>query len=37
MGLSGLTIVFNKFYHMQWMPKVIYEPEIHFILSIFKK
>ena len=25
MGLSGLTIVFGKFYHLQWLPKYLYD------------
>ena len=35
MGLSGLTVVFNKFYHMQWMPKVIYDVLLFFTLGLF--
>lgn len=35
MGFSGLTIVFGKFYHMQWMPKYIYEVLLHFTFSLF--
>lgn len=35
MGLSGLTIVFSKFYHMQWMPKFLYDGLLFFTLGIF--
>ena len=35
MGLSGLTVVFNKFYHMQWMPKVIYDVLLFFTMGLF--
>ena len=35
MGLSGLTIVFGKFYHMQWMPKIFYDSLIFFTLGLF--
>jgi tellurite resistance protein len=35
MGLAGLTIVFAKFYHMQWMPKVFYEILLFFTLFVF--
>ena len=35
MGLSGLTVVFNKFYHMQWMPKVFYDVSLFFTLGLF--
>lgn len=35
MGLSGLTIVFSKFYHMQWMPKIFYDVSLFFTLSLF--
>ena len=35
MGLSGLTIVFGKFYHMQWMPKIFYDVFIFFTLGLF--
>lgn len=35
MGLSGLTIVFGKFYHMQWMPKLFYDGLLFFTLALF--
>lgn len=35
MGLSGLTIVFGKFYHMQWMPKIFYDIFIFFTFALF--
>ncbi len=25
MGLSGLAVVLNKFYHLQWLPKIFYD------------
>ena len=35
MGLSGLAIVFGKFYHMQWMPKIFYDSFLFITLSLF--
>ena len=35
MGLSGLTIVFAKFYHMQWMPKIIYDSLLFLTFGLF--
>ncbi|PLX11362.1 MAG: C4-dicarboxylate ABC transporter [Marinilabiliales bacterium] len=35
MGLSGLTIVFGKFYHMQWMPKIIYDSLLFITFGLF--
>jgi hypothetical protein len=35
MGLSGLTIVFGKFYHMQWLPKYFYDGLLFFTFSLF--
>jgi tellurite resistance protein len=35
MGLSGLTIVFGKFYHMQWLPKIFYDVLLFFTLALF--
>ena len=35
MGLSGLTMVFGKFYHMQWMPKLIYDSLLFFTFVLF--
>ena len=35
MGLSGLTIVFSKFYHMQWLPKVFYDVLLFFTFGLF--
>ncbi|MCF8391575.1 MAG: SLAC1 anion channel family protein [Bacteroidales bacterium] len=35
MGLTGLTIVFGKFYHMQWMPKIFYELLLFFTFGLF--
>jgi tellurite resistance protein len=35
MGISGLTIVFGKFYHMQWMPKFLYDGFLFFTTVLF--
>ncbi|MBN1790426.1 MAG: SLAC1 anion channel family protein [Bacteroidales bacterium] len=35
MGLSGLTIVFGKFYHMQWLPKYFFDSLLFFTLMLF--
>ncbi|MEZ5072502.1 MAG: SLAC1 anion channel family protein [Bacteroidales bacterium] len=35
MGLSGLTIVFGKFYHMQWLPKFLYDGLLFFTFGLF--
>lgn len=35
MGLTGLSIAFGKFYHMQWLPKVFYDVSIFAALAIF--
>ena len=35
MGLSGLTIVFSKFYHMQWLPKIFYDVLLFFTFGLF--
>jgi len=35
MGLSGLAIVFGKFYHMQWMPRVFYDTLLFFTFALF--
>ena len=35
MGLSGLTIVFGKFYHMQWLPKVLYDSLLFCTTGLF--
>ena len=35
MGLSGLAIVFSKFYHMQWLPKYFYDIILFFTSSLF--
>ncbi len=35
MGLSGLTIAFGKFYHMQWMPRIFYDSLLFFTFSLF--
>lgn len=35
MGLSGLSIVFGKFYHMQWMPKIFYNSLLFFTFGLF--
>ncbi|MCK5815456.1 MAG: SLAC1 anion channel family protein [Flavobacteriaceae bacterium] len=35
MGLSGLSIVFGKFYHMQWLPKILYDSLLLFTFGLF--
>ncbi|MBN2166885.1 MAG: SLAC1 anion channel family protein [Marinilabiliaceae bacterium] len=35
MGLTGLTIVFGKFYHLQLMPKIFYESLLFFTTALF--
>ncbi len=35
MGLSGLSIVFGKFYHLQWMPKYLYDGMLFFTFGLF--
>jgi len=35
MGLTGLTIVFGKFYHLQWLPKIFYTVFIFLVLALF--
>ncbi len=35
MGLTGLTIVFGKFYHLQWLPKIFYDISIFTVLTLF--
>ncbi|MEN8204154.1 MAG: SLAC1 anion channel family protein [Bacteroidota bacterium] len=35
MGLTGLAIVFSKFYHMQWLPKIFFDVLLFFTLGLF--
>jgi len=35
MGLTGLTIAFGKFYHMQWLPRIFYDISIFTVLGLF--
>jgi len=35
MGLSGLSIVFGKFYHLQWLPKIFYDISVFAVLGLF--
>ncbi|PKQ63403.1 C4-dicarboxylate ABC transporter [Labilibaculum filiforme] len=35
MGLAGLSIVFAKFHHMQWLPKIFYEIMLFSTLFVF--
>jgi tellurite resistance protein len=35
MGLSGLAIVFSKFYHMHWMPRVFFDVLLFLTLGLF--
>ena len=35
MGLTGLTIAFGKFYHLQWLPRIFFDISIFTVLSLF--
>lgn len=35
MGLTGLSIVLGKFYHLQLIPKIFYDVSLFFVLSVF--
>lgn len=35
MGLSGLTIAFSKFYHLAWLPKILYDVFLGFTFILF--
>lgn len=35
MGLTGLTIAFGKFYHLQWLPRIFYDISIFTVLTLF--
>lgn len=35
MGLSGLTIVFGKFYHLQWLPRIFFDIMLFFTFGLF--
>jgi len=35
MGLSGLTIVFSKYYHLHWLPKPVYDAMLFFTFGVF--
>ncbi len=35
MGLTGLTIAFGKFYHLQWLPRIFYDISIFLVLGLF--
>ncbi len=35
MGLSGLAIVFAKFYHMMWLPRIFYDVTLFFTFGLF--
>ncbi len=35
MGLSGLAIVFSKFYHLQWLPKFLFDGVLFFTFALF--
>jgi len=35
MGLTGLTIAFGKFYHLQWLPRIFYDISIFTVLALF--
>jgi len=35
MGLTGLSIAFGKFYHLQWLPRIFYDVSIFTVLFLF--
>jgi tellurite resistance protein len=35
MGLTGFTIALNKFYHLDWLPKIFYEIMLFVVLALF--
>jgi tellurite resistance protein len=35
MGLTGLTIAFGKFYHLQWLPPIFYDVSLFTVLTLF--
>ncbi len=35
MGLTGLSIAFGKFYHLQWLPRIFYDISIFSVLALF--
>lgn len=35
MGLTGLTIAFGKFYHLQWLPRIFYDVSVFIVLALF--
>jgi tellurite resistance protein len=35
MGLTGFTIALNKFYHLDWLPKIFYEIMLFLVLALF--
>jgi len=35
MGLAGFTIALNKFYHLDWLPKIFYEIMLFVVLTLF--
>jgi len=35
MGMTGLSIAFGKFYHLQWLPRVFYDVSIFAALGLF--
>ncbi len=35
MGLTGLTIAFGKFHHLQWLPRIFYDVSIFIVLGLF--
>jgi tellurite resistance protein len=35
MGLTGFTIALNKFYHLDWLPKIYYEIMLFLVLALF--
>ncbi len=35
MGLTGMTIAFGKFYHMQWLHRIFYDVSVFTVLALF--
>lgn len=35
MGLTGFTIALNKFYHLNWLPKILYDGFLFAVLFLF--
>ena len=35
MGLTGLSIALGKFYHLQWLPRILYDISVYTVLALF--